>query len=271
MKDSLLYPPFTNEFKDWCLKKSYTVKTADTYVSNIRTAYGNFCYWHKGLLEGIEKSFNSVISKESKDLIEIECRIEGLDEYIDDLNSFKNGISFEGRDDDWKDAPVSDWVNSFKKYREYINYKLQGLKYEFFGDSHPEIEIPYKFPLKREFTKYLKEWNFPEATIWTYNSRLRKCVIAFFQNSVFKEFIDNSPELVKNRELLELICQKIEEIRKVFETEKEFRENPIYHDNIKDKESHVTALDLRHAIKALEQYKFFLKDIIKKSEQNTLK
>lgn len=265
----LKYPPFFEEFKEWCIKKGYTKKTADTYLSNIRAAYDNFCYWHKGLFEGIENAFNSVISKESEDLIETECWVEGLDDYIDDLGSFKNGISIEGRKEDYKDAPVTEWINSFKKYREFLFNKLQGLKHEIIGDAQPEIELPYKFPLKREFTKYLREWKFPEATIWTYNSRLNKCFKVFFNKFVWKDFIDKIPDLIADRNSLELISQKIEGMKMILMTEKDFREKPELQHNIKEKESHVTIQDLKHAIKALEQYEFFLKDKIKNTEKRT--
>ena len=184
-KDDKKYPPFSEEFKEWCVTNNgMSKKSAGVYVSIIRAAYYNFCYSYKGLLEGIEKSFNEVISKESGDFLEIECWLEILDEYIEDLASLKNGISIEGQNDDLKIGPVTKWVNAFNNYRDFLGFKQQTLEHEILGEPAPETEIPYTFPLKKWFFKYLRESKLKSSTIWTYSSRLNKSILYFETNCI---------------------------------------------------------------------------------------
>ena len=262
-EDKKKYPPFSEEFKEWCVTNNgMSKKSAGVYVSNIRTAYYNFCYSYKGLLEGIEKSFNEVISKESGDFLEIECWLEILDEYIDDLASLKNGISIEGRNDDWKDAPVSEWVNAFNNYRDFLEFKLQTLEHEILGGPAPKTEIPYAFPLKKWFFKYLRESKFKCSTIWTYSSRLDKSILFLMAKVVYNliAFLENIPEIIKLDDAYEIVNQKFSQMDEILENELKLRKD--LKGQIDDSKSFFSIQDLQDARLGLEQYKCFIKDVL---------
>ena len=89
-------PPFQEEFKAWALGNNRLSKdTVNIYISNIRTAFDNFCYTYKDLFNHIETSFEPIfqIKKNlSQDKIEIwyiENILELFDEYIEDLSILK--------------------------------------------------------------------------------------------------------------------------------------------------------------------------------------
>lgn len=259
------YPPFAEEFIEWCINNGLTKKSAGVYISNIRAAYYNFCYWHKGLLEGIEKAFNMVISKESVDFIEIECWIEGLNEYIEDLNSLKNGIVILDRNDDWKDAPVSEWINAFNNYRDFLRFKQQTLEHEILGGPAPKTEIPYTFPLKKWFFKYLREIKMKNSTIWTYSSRLNKSILCFDVVSDLRDFIESIPDIIKNPDSHKLITQKFDEMNVILD--EELNNRKILKNDMDFSDFYFSYADLQDAKLGIKLYKCFLRDVIKNREK----
>lgn len=259
-EDKKKYPPFSEEFMEWCINNGLTKKSAGVYISNIRAAYDNFCYSYKGLLEGIEKSFNEVISKESGEFLDIECWLEILDEYIEDLVSLKNGILIVGRNEDWKDAPVSEWINAFNNYRDFLEFKQQTLEHEILGEPAPKIEIPYTFPLKKWFFKYLRENKMKNSTIWTYSSRLNKSILYFDIVSNLRDFIENIPEIIKLDDAYVVVTQKFSQMDEILKDELKMRKD--LKGQIDDSKFFFSIQDLQDARLGLEQYKCFIKDVL---------
>lgn len=280
IRDKKRYPPFSEEFMEWCIiNNGMSEKSARVYVSNIRTAYDNFCYSYKGLFEILEIVCPFINKDSNTNCLEfpaIRNILDIFDEYIDDLRSLKDGIIIlDEKKDEWKNAPVENWLTAFKNYSKFLKYKMRTLEHELLGFPMEDRPQGHKLPLKKQFFQYLKEYNYKPTTIWTYSSRLDKCILGSFELLDLEKFYMNLHNIIKQDDALTIVGENINRINEVIVKNIEYRKLSIDSERMnffKENELHplptfITDQDLDDARLGLIQYEHFLKDIIKNPEK----
>ncbi|MCH5226414.1 MAG: hypothetical protein J1F16_01145 [Muribaculaceae bacterium] len=268
-----IIPPFEEEFKAWCIERhGLSKESVNIYLSNIRTAYDNFCYTYKDLFRVLETSFQPIIQP-TENLFQkiiatwdIEYALEYLDAYIKDLVSLNNGILiFNEKTEEWKIAVVQNWVQALRTYMLFLEFKFINFRHEVLGDSCPPYSPSFKFPFKKEFAKYLTGRKYSSTSIWTYISRFNKCMEGIFNKYHFKEFLEELPSLVKSQDNFKKIESEIKVMTDIMETEIELRET--MQDSNELHEPWITKQDLQDAINMLDKYKCFIKELIQNPDK----
>lgn len=257
-------PYDTAHFKMWCVdEECMTPKTADVYVSRIRTAFEIVFNGNYIIFELLAQAFRGYLRQPEICLKNLEMVSGYLKHLIELMSMLPPTEFFESKGLKYSAKTLSEWASAFSAYHRYYEWRIDKLRVELGRPS--EIEASKKdlmLPLKKEFSEYLrKECHYKPASAWShilYLTHLKNLFFCFLIDEV-----DESDEL--DKDIFEVIAAEDEDWESISSILKDLIETvdieiEMVEEDLPDKKSVALSVDdLKRGKQALGKYYDFLK------------
>lgn len=257
-------PYDTAHFKMWCVdEECMTPKTADVYVSRIRTAFEIVFNGDYSIFELLAQAFRGYLRQPEICLENLEIVSCHLKHLIDLMGMLPPTEFFESKELNYPAKTLADWVSAFSAYHRYYEWRIDKLRVEL-GRPTEIAESPKDLilPLKKEFSDYLrKECHYSPASAWSHVLYLTK-IKNLFINFLIVD-MDELNEL--NKDIFNVVAEEDEDWESISSTLKDLIETvdieiEMVEADLPDKKSVALSLDdLKRGKQALGKYYDFLK------------